>query len=241
MKHFKTYEAYKLGVNGVGSLRNSLTALKRQNINGRYVDPEILAKGIRNEYEAITGEKYEDEVQMSMDNTIADIIGHFKLDGPDFMAAWDKVIKESVNEALSREALKRMDGLHSYRDLDKALKIIDKIYGELYEEGFEADEIMEFLKMKINKQLGGSAFESKLNKVDEAISITEGTDISSWNQAGLKGVDNAQITTFAGPKDVESFGLGRKCMQINIGRNYVQLNPADIVELKDLFKSYKVK
>ena len=98
MKYFKTYEAYRLGVNGVGSLRNSLAALKRQNINGRYVDPEILAQGIRNEYEAITGEKYEDEVQMSMDNTIADIIGHFKLDGPEFMAAWDKVVKESVNE-----------------------------------------------------------------------------------------------------------------------------------------------
>ena len=99
MKHFKTFEAYKLGVNGVGSLKNSLASLKRQNINGRYVDPEILAQGIRNEYEAITGEKYEDEVQMSMDNTIADIIGHYKLDGPDFMAAWDKVVKESVNEA----------------------------------------------------------------------------------------------------------------------------------------------
>lgn len=98
MKYFKTFEKYKYGVNGVGSLRNSLAALKRQNINGRYVDPEILAQGIRNEYEAITGEKYEDEVQMSMDNTIADIIGHFKLDGPEFMAAWDKVVKESVNE-----------------------------------------------------------------------------------------------------------------------------------------------
>ena len=98
MKYFKTYEAYRYGVNGVGSLRNSLAALKRQNINGRYVDPETLAQGIRNEYEAITGEKYEDEVQMSMDNTIADIIGHYKLDGPDFMAAWDKVVKESVNE-----------------------------------------------------------------------------------------------------------------------------------------------
>jgi len=106
MKYFKTYEAYKLGVNGVGSLRNSLTALKRQNINGRYVDPEILAQGIRNEYEAITGEKYEDEVQMSMDNTIADIIGHYKMDGPDFMAAWDKVIKESVNEASRRKVHK---------------------------------------------------------------------------------------------------------------------------------------
>lgn len=98
MKYFKTYEAYRRGVNGVGSLKNSLAALKRQNINGRYADPEDLAKAIRNEYEAITGEKYEDEVQMSMDDTIADIIGHFKLDGPDFMAAWDKVVKESVNE-----------------------------------------------------------------------------------------------------------------------------------------------
>jgi len=105
MKYFKTYEAYRLGVNGVGSLRNSLAALKRQNINGRYVDPEILAQAIRNEYEAITGEKYEDEVQMSMDNTIADIIGHYKLDGPDFMAAWDKVVKESVNEGSDQQRL----------------------------------------------------------------------------------------------------------------------------------------
>jgi len=105
MKYFKTYEAYRYGVNGVGSLKNSLAALKRQNITGRYVDPETLAQGIRNEYEAITGEKYEDEVQMSMDNTIADIIGHYKLDGPDFMAAWDKVVKESINEASDQQRL----------------------------------------------------------------------------------------------------------------------------------------
>jgi len=110
MKYFKTYEAYRLGVNGVGSLRNSLAALKRQNINGRYVDPEILAQAIRNEYEAITGERYEDEVQMSMDNTIADIIGHYKLDGPDFMAAWDKVVKESVvtEGKMSKEKIEDM-------------------------------------------------------------------------------------------------------------------------------------
>ena len=112
MKYFKTYEAYRYGVNGVGSLRNSLAALKRQNIKGRYVDPEILAQGIRNEYEAITGEKYEDEVQMSMDNTIADIIGHFKLDGPEFMAAWDNVVKESIvneKETLASAIEKEMD------------------------------------------------------------------------------------------------------------------------------------
>lgn len=70
--------------------------------------------------------------------------------------------------------------------------------------------------------------------------MNEGTDIGSWNQAGVKGDANALVTTFVGPRDVESFGLGRKCMQINVGRNYVQLNPADIVELKDLLKNYKV-
>ena len=97
MKYFKTYESYTRGVRGVGSLKNSLAALKRQNIRGRYTDAETLAKGIRNEYEAITGEKYEDEVQMSMDDAIADIVSHFKLDGPEFMAAWDRVVKESYS------------------------------------------------------------------------------------------------------------------------------------------------
>lgn len=87
------------------------------------------------------------------------------------------------------------------------------------------------------------------DKIDEACesysamsesTLNEGTDIGSWNQAGVKGDANALVTTFVGPKDVESFGLGRKCMQINVGRNYVQLNPADIVELKELLKNYKV-
>jgi len=75
----------------------------------------------------------------------------------------------------------------------------------------------------------------------ETIAVTEGTDIGSWNQGGLKGKENVLITTFVGPKDVEDFGLGRKCMQINVGMKYVSLNPADIVELKDILKSYKVK
>ena len=76
---------------------------------------------------------------------------------------------------------------------------------------------------------------------EENGSITEGTDIGSWNQGGLKGDKNVLVTTFVGPKAIEDFGLGRKCMQINVGMDYVSLNPADIVELKDLLKSYKVK
>jgi hypothetical protein len=76
---------------------------------------------------------------------------------------------------------------------------------------------------------------------EENGSITEGTDIGSWNQGGLKGDKNVLVTTFVGPKGIEDFGLGRKCMQINVGMKYVSLNPADIVELKDILKSYKVK
>ena len=75
----------------------------------------------------------------------------------------------------------------------------------------------------------------------ETIAVTEGKDIGSWNQGGLKGDKNVLITTFVGPKDIEDFGLGRKCMQINVGMDYISLNPADIAELKDILKSYKVK
>ena len=139
MKYFKTFERYRYGVNGVGSLRNSLAALKRQNINGRYVDPEILAQGIRNEYEAITGEKYEDEVQMSMDNTIADIIGHFKLDGPEFMAAWDKVVKESVTDAYNnlekifgtdQETMDMFQGIEDNGTIKDMIEFIDEFGNE---------------------------------------------------------------------------------------------------------------
>jgi hypothetical protein len=139
MKYFKTFERYRYGVNGVGSLRNSLAALKRQNINGRYVDPEILAQGIRNEYEAITGEKYEDEVQMSMDNTIADIIGHFKLDGPEFMAAWDKVVKESVTDAYNnlekifgtdQETMDMFQGIEDKGTIKDMIEFIDEFGNE---------------------------------------------------------------------------------------------------------------
>jgi len=75
----------------------------------------------------------------------------------------------------------------------------------------------------------------------KTIAIQEGTDLGSWNQGGLKADKNVVITQFIGPKDIEDFGLGRKCIQITVGMDYVSLNPADIVELKSILKSYKVK
>ena len=87
-----------------------------------------------------------------------------------------------------------------------------------------------------------SAKESVYTQVPaKTIALTEGTDLGSWNQGGPKANKNVLITQYVGPKDIEDFGLGRKCIQINVGMDYVQLNPADIVELQDILKSYKVK
>ena len=90
-----------------------------------------------------------------------------------------------------------------------------------------------------NKEILPSAIQHVKHVIETA--LNEGTDLGSWNQGGPRADDNVLITRFAGPKSVESLGLGRQCIQINVGRNYVQLNPADIVELQDILKDYKVK
>jgi hypothetical protein len=73
----------------------------------------------------------------------------------------------------------------------------------------------------------------------KTIAIDEGTDLGEWNQGGQTADKNVLITQFVGPKDVEELGLGRKCIQINVGMDYVVLNPADIVELKSILKKHK--
>ena len=112
----------------------------------------------------------------------------------------------------------------------KAIKVTKKIIDDIEDSG----------NIDIAYRKAIALLKSLSESVTVGSAITEGTDIGSWNQGGLKGNENVQVTTFVGPRDIESFGLGRKCMQINVGMKYVSLNPADIVELKDLLKSYKV-
>lgn len=66
--------------------------LKKENIMA-YPLPEDLAKAIHKHYEEITGNKYEDPVEMSMNDTIAELVNYYKVDGSTFMSAWDRVIK----------------------------------------------------------------------------------------------------------------------------------------------------
>lgn len=75
------------------SLKNAIAILKKENIMA-YPNPEDLAKAIHKHYKEITGNKYEDAVEMSMNDKVADIVSYFKIDGSDFMSAWDKTIKD---------------------------------------------------------------------------------------------------------------------------------------------------
>ena len=65
-------------------------------------------------------------------------------------------IEEPVNEGandgrlkMSSGTYKRMDGLHNVSKMKSAMKNLVDIQKELFEEGFERDEIVEFLEKKI--------------------------------------------------------------------------------------------
>lgn len=206
MKYFKTFEGYKRGVNGVGSLKNSLAALKRQNINGRYVDPEILAKGIRNEYEAITGEKYEDEVQMSMDDAIADIVSHFKLDGPDFMAAWDRVIKESYDGTLSDIKYDIEMALDNLGINAKALKAVKKV-GKGYEVRMSSYMSDKNTWDRIGTDIGADLVDFKKGSINVGIyeAKNKKVDKKMWNKMSDEKRFDALLSVVKDPDDAERY------------------------------------
>jgi hypothetical protein len=172
-----------------------------------------------------------------------------------------KTYRKFITEAYSDEQRKELadkglalsDGSFPIKDL-KDLKNAIQAYGRAKDQARAAKFIVKRAKALGAEDLipDTEDFQKSLkesNRIDnvatqvpaKSIAIQEGNDIGSWNQGGLKANKNVLVTTFVGPPAVEEFGLGRKCMQINVGMDYIALNPADIVELKDLLKSYKVK
>ena len=61
-------------------------------------------------------------------------------------------VAEGANDGrlkMSSGTYKRMDGLHNVSKMKSAMKNLVDIQKELFEEGFERDEIVEFLEKKI--------------------------------------------------------------------------------------------
>ena len=152
-----------------GSLKNSLAILAKAGVNGRFPNLAKLAQAIRKNYKAITGETYEDSDQVAMSEVIADLIIHYRLDGEDFIAAWDKTIKEEATELEEKEGeewytcetvVKSSGQLYSTFwvkavDLRDAKKKADKVFKELVNVSFPKGSENKFtLRVKKGDNLG---------------------------------------------------------------------------------------
>ena len=151
-----------------GSLKNSLAILAKAGVKGRFPNLEKLAQAIRKNYKAITGETYEDSDQVAMSEVIADLVIHYRLDGEDFIAAWDKTIKEATEleekegeEWYTCETVVKSSGqLYSTfwvkaADLRDAKKKADKVFKELVNVSFPKGSENKFtLRVKKGDNLG---------------------------------------------------------------------------------------
>jgi hypothetical protein len=95
MKRIKLYEEFISEANNMRTLRGFLKELKKE--YGSTPSEQSLADFIYNNYEAVTGEKLGDSDPAANDH-IADIVAHFKMDGEDFMIAWEDRTNEAVEE-----------------------------------------------------------------------------------------------------------------------------------------------
>ena len=77
------------------TLRGFLKAISKE--YGPTPTEQSLADFIYNNYEAVTGEKLENSNPEANDH-IADIVAHFKMDGEDFMMAWEDRTNEPIDE-----------------------------------------------------------------------------------------------------------------------------------------------
>ena len=59
--------------------------------------------------------------------------------------------KEPVDERLDRSTAQRMDGLHNMKAMKQMIVGAKVIQKDLYDEGFENDEILEFLMDRIRR------------------------------------------------------------------------------------------
>jgi cytochrome c2 len=86
MKRVRLYEQFVNEAENMKTLKGFLKALKKE--YGPTPSEQSLADFIYNNYEAITGDKLEDADPEANDH-IADIIAYFRMDGEDFMIAWE--------------------------------------------------------------------------------------------------------------------------------------------------------
>jgi hypothetical protein len=65
------------------------------------------------------------------------------------MSKFDEQFDELMREGISSAAVKRMDGLVNQKDYKKLMGLVDSIVDDLGFEGFEEDEVRDYLAAKL--------------------------------------------------------------------------------------------
>lgn len=109
-------ESYVFEGNNMRTLKGFLKELKKE--YGPTPTEQSLADFIYNNYEAVTGEKMGESDPESNDH-IADILAYFKMDGEDFMIAWEDRTNESfANTSLNEDIFRTYNKVVGY-EFDK--------------------------------------------------------------------------------------------------------------------------
>jgi hypothetical protein len=163
------------------TLKGFLKELKKE--YGPTPSEQSLADFIYNNYEKVTGEKLEDS-DPAANNHIADIIAHFKMDGEDFMIAWEDRTNESVvNEASKDRMIKQIERALKNGDSIFKLPIDTQTYYRKNKSDFETIEegkVKVFLDKILRKMVDGglgNAYNPKMraelrDKIEQVVKET---------------------------------------------------------------------
>jgi len=137
------------------SANEGVTAAPMQPTSGDKTDPWTVAtNAISSKYKY---QIYHDEIDDFLDSKSGqDMLATMKT-GEDAIKAYEKfhnLQRESIDEALSAEAIERIEGLVPQRDLALAFQYLDAVAQELDDEGFSQADIANYIHMKVAEYYG---------------------------------------------------------------------------------------
>ena len=181
------------------SLQKVLQILKKDGITGKYPDEAKLAKAIHKNYKAITGEDYEDATSMSIDDTIADIMGYLKVDGGDFYEVWVDVIGESVDSLTEGASIQKIMKKHA--DVVKQMADVVSAWKSAKAAG-DSGAVTKFL----NELKTLTATKKKLEKdLNDAVMGTDKDTELSATFEGISHQASKRMESLVNQKDLETF------------------------------------
>lgn len=179
-------ESYMFEANNMRTLRGFLKELKKE--YGPTPTEQSLADFIYNNYEEVTGEKM-GESDPANNSHIADIVAHFKMDGEDFMIAWedrtneskveegkvkvfiDKIMSKMVDSGLGTAYNPKMREEIKQKIEDVVKETMEKydyiVESELHEKNLQVEVAGNVIEYTLRENLGGNGITALASSSEE--------------------------------------------------------------------------